>query len=231
MVKRWRSVVPGLLPYSALATGTMSSQSFIRLLLVEASSVLSSAFVYEGQSISQRSGAPGRFQAAGPEAVSSRNSLAALSATASVQAPQPVQRVQGRRAFVLRGRRCRPRALSSGRAGGGKQPQFTCGVKRNASVQAPQPVQRVQGRRAFVLRGRRCRPRALSGGRVARAAQAEFTSAVSKARSVQAPCPYSATSADGQSWYTGEGMKQVQRERIRQEDGRIVTVLPGHGRL
>ena len=124
-----------------------------------------------------------------------------------------------------------PRALSSGRAGGGKQPQFTCGVKRKASVQAPQPVQRVQGRRAFVLRGRRCRPRALSGGRVARAAQAEFTSAVSKARSVQAPCPYSATSADGQSWYTGEGMKQVQRERIRQEDGRIVTVLPGHGRL
>ena len=151
------------------------------VLFVEASSVLSSAFVYEGQSISQRSGAPGRFQAAGPEAVSSRNALAALSATASVQAPQPVQRVQGRRAFVLRGRRCRPRALS--------------------------------------------------GGRVARAAQAEFTSAVSKARSVQAPCPYSVSRADGQSWYTGEGMKQVQRERIRQEDGRIVTVLPGHGRL
>ena len=59
------------------------------VLFVEASSVLSSAFVYEGQSISQRSGAPGRFQAAGPEAVSSRNALAALSVTAAVQALRP----------------------------------------------------------------------------------------------------------------------------------------------
>ena len=180
-------------PYSALAAGTMSSLGSIRFCLWKASSVLSSAFVYEGQSISQRSGAPG--QPSGGRAGGGkqpqftcgvkRNRLRASPAVRTVCPAQTGSRVTRAKvsppgAFRLPGREGRAGGIHFRRKQGPKraspavrtvcpeqtgfcaarakamsQVEFTSAVSKARSVQAPQPVQRVQRRRAFVLRGRR----------------------------------------------------------------------------
>ena len=55
---------------------------------------LYSAFVCEGKPCINALGPPASLQAAGPVDASSRDSLAALSAAATVQVPHPVQCVQ-----------------------------------------------------------------------------------------------------------------------------------------
>ena len=65
---------------------------------------LYSASVGEGKPCINALGHPASLQAAGPVAVNSRDSLAALKETATVQVPHPVQCVQRRRAFVVLGR-------------------------------------------------------------------------------------------------------------------------------
>ena len=153
--KRWRSVVPGLF----LILPSLQAQC---LLWAPSGFVcgkphrcfLPPSFTKDKASLNAP-GPPASIQAAGPGAVSSRNLLAALSVTASVQALQSVQCVQRRRAVVLRGRRCRPRALSSGRAARAAQAEFTSAVSKARSVQALQSVQCVQNRRAFAQLGRR----------------------------------------------------------------------------
>ncbi len=105
--------------------------------------MFSSAFVYEGQTLSQRSGAPGQHsggRAGGGKQPQftcgvKRNRLRASPAVRTVCPEQT--------------------GFCAARAKAMSQAEFTSAVSKARSVQAPQPVQRVQRRRAFVLRGRR----------------------------------------------------------------------------
>ena len=146
-----------------------------------------SAFVYQGQRSFNAPGPPAGLQAAGPEAVNSRNSFAALKETASVQAPQCVQRVLYKRAPASPGRWCRPRPALGGRAARAAQAEFTPGVKRHAHRAGLAPCTACSE-----LTG-------LCSTRAKERSQAEFTPGVSKARVVQALRPHNESRTDGPS--------------------------------